>query len=81
MTPEFVIGVLLSAMVATIGFFLKTLVNKTDRALEVSLSMHETLKSATEAIVHLQQSDRETSKQIINIVERLVRLEERASQR
>jgi hypothetical protein len=41
--------------------------------------MHETLKGATEAIVQLQQSDRETSRQIINIVERLVRLEERSS--
>lgn len=79
MTPEFLLGVLLSAMVATIGYFLKTLVTKTDRALEVSLSMHETLKSATDAIVMLQQADRETSKQIINIVERLVRLEERSS--
>lgn len=79
MTPEFLLGMLLSAMVATIGYFLKTLVTKTDRALEVSLSMHETLKSATDAIVMLQQADRETSKQIINIVERLVRLEERSS--
>jgi hypothetical protein len=79
MTPEFFIGVVITSLVATVGYFLKALVTKTDRALEVSLAMHETLKGATEAIVQLQQSDRETSRQIINIVERLVRLEERAA--
>lgn len=79
MTPEFIIGIFISALVATIGYFLKSLVTKTDRALEASLAMHETLKSATESIVRLQQADQETSRQIIGIVERLVRLEERAN--
>lgn len=79
MTPEFAIGIIMTALVSGIGYLVKTLINKTDRALEVSLAMHQTLQSATEAIVHLQQADRETSKQLINIIERLVRLEERSA--
>lgn len=78
MTPEFVIGILLSAMVATIGFFVKSLVQETRSTRETTLSMHAILKTATEAIVQLQRADQETAKQIINIVERLVRLEERS---
>lgn len=79
MTPEVLIGIMLSGMVATIGFFLKSLVLETRQTRETTLSMHAILKSATESIVRLQQADQETARQIINIVERLVRLEERAS--
>ena len=79
MTPEFVIGVLLSGMVATIGFFLKNLVQETRQTRETTLSMHAILKAATESIVKLQESDQEMNRQLISIVERLVRLEERSS--
>ena len=77
MTPEVVIGIMLSGMVATIGFFLKSLVVETRQTRETTLSMHAILKSATEAIVQLQRADQETAKQLIGIIERLVRLEER----
>lgn len=77
MTPEVLIGIMLSGMVATIGFFLKSLVVETRQTRETTLSMHAILKSATEAIIALQQADKEHSKQILNIVERLVRIEER----
>ena len=79
MTPELLIGVLLSGMVATIGFFMKSLIVETRQTRETTLSMHAILKSATESIVKLQERDLEFNRQIINIVERLVRLEERAS--
>lgn len=79
MTPEFLIGVLLSGMVATIGFFMKSLVQETKQTRETTLSMHAILKSATESIVRLQETDQEVSRQLINIVERLVRLEERSA--
>lgn len=79
MTPEVLIGIMLSGMVATIGFFMKSLVQETKQTRETTLSMHAILKSATESIVRLQQADQETARQIINIVERLVRLEERSS--
>lgn len=81
MTPEFIIGLMLSIMVGTIGFFVKSLVQETKQTRETTLSMHAILKTATEAIVRLQQADQETAKQIINIVERLVRLEERSAVR
>ena len=68
---------MLSGMVATIGFFLKSLVVETRQTRETTLSMHAILKSATEAIVQLQRADQETAKQLIGIIERLVRLEER----
>lgn len=79
MTPEVLIGIMLSGMVATIGFFLKSLVVETRQTRETTLSMHAILKSATEAIVQLQRADQETAKQLIGIIERLVRLEERNS--
>lgn len=79
MTPEFIVGLMLSVMVGIIGFFVKSLVVETKQTRETTLSMHAILKTATEAIVRLQQADQETAKQIINIVERLVRLEERSS--
>ena len=79
MTPEVVIGIMLSGMVGIIGFFLKSLVVETRQTRETTLSMHAILKSATESIVRLQQADQETAKQIISIVERLVRLEERSA--
>ncbi len=78
MTPELLIGVLLSGMVATIGFFMKSLIVETRQTRETTLSMHAILKSATESIVKLQERDLEFNRQIINIVERLVRLEERS---
>lgn len=78
MTPELLIGVLLSGMVATIGFFMKSLIVETRQTRETTLSMHAILKSATESILKLQERDLEFNRQIINIVERLVRLEERS---
>jgi hypothetical protein len=77
-TPELLIGVLLSGMVATIGFFMKSLIVETRQTRETTLSMHAILKSATESILKLQERDLEFNRQIINIVERLVRLEERS---
>jgi hypothetical protein len=77
-TPELLIGVLLSGMVAIIGFFMKSLIVETRQTRETTLSMHAILKSATESIVKLQERDLEFNRQIINIVERLVRLEERS---
>lgn len=79
MTPEVVIGIMLSGMVGIIGFFLKSLVVETRQTRETTLSMHAILKTATESIVRLQQADQETAKQIISIIERIVRLEERAA--
>ncbi|HBB26313.1 MAG TPA: hypothetical protein DCZ59_08620 [Bacteroidetes bacterium] len=79
MTPEVLIGIMLSGMVATIGFFMKNLVQETKSTRETTLSMHAILKSATDSIVKLQQSDQEMSKQLIGIIERLVRLEERGA--
>ena len=79
MTAEFLISALLTGMVATIGFFLKSLVQETKQTRETTLSMHATLKSTTESIIELQKADQDTSRQLISIVERLVRLEERSA--
>lgn len=79
MTPEFLISALLTGMVATIGFFLKSLVQETKQTRETTLSMHAILKSATESIVKLQTADQEINNKLIGIIERLVRLEERGA--
>jgi hypothetical protein len=77
MTPEIIIGVFISAIVSVIGFFLRSLITETRQTRETTLQMHTTLKSATEAILELQRADKEHSRQILSIVERLVRIEER----
>lgn len=77
MTIENMIGLAIAAMIAVIGYFLKSLITETRQTRETTLEMHTTLKGATEAIIALQQADKEHSKQILNIVERLVRIEER----
>ena len=77
MTTENMIGMAIAAMIAVIGYFLKSLIGETRQTRETTLEMHTTLKGATEAIIALQQADKEHSKQILNIVERLVRIEER----
>jgi hypothetical protein len=53
MTPEVFIGIMLTGMVATIGYFLQSLVTE------------------------LRQTNKEHGRHIIDILERLVRLEER----
>ena len=57
MTPEVFIGIMLTGMVATIGYFLQNLV------------------------AELRQTNKEHGKHIIDILERLVRLEERNANR
>jgi hypothetical protein len=77
MTPEILIGVILSSMVAVIGYFLKSLIAETRQTRETTIQMHVSLKSTTETIIELQRADKEHSRQILNMIERLVRIEER----
>jgi hypothetical protein len=77
MTPEILIGVILSSMVAVIGYFLKSLIAETRQTRETTIQMHVSLKATTETIIELQRADKEHSRQILNMIERLVRIEER----
>lgn len=77
MTPETTIGLAITIMVAVIGYFLKSLIDETRQARETTLQMHVTLKSTTDTIIELQRADKEHARQILNMIERLVRIEER----
>jgi hypothetical protein len=77
MTPEILIGLILSSMVAVIGYFLKSLIAETRQTRETTIQMHVSLKSTTETIIELQRADKEHSRQILSMIERLVRIEER----
>jgi len=77
MTPEILIGLILSSMVAVIGYFLKSLIDETRQTRETTIQMHVSLKSTTDTIIELQRADKEHSRQILNMIERLVRIEER----
>jgi len=77
MTPEILIGLILSSMVAVIGHFLKSLIAETRQTRETTIQMHVSLKSTTDTIIELQRADKEHSRQILNMIERLVRIEER----
>lgn len=77
MTPEIYIGLALTSMVAVISYFLKSLIDETRQTRETTLQMHVSLKSTTDTIIELQRADKEHSKQILNMIERLVRIEER----
>jgi hypothetical protein len=77
MTPEILIGLILSSMVAVIGYFLKSLIAETRQTRETTIQMHVSLKSTTDTIIELQRADKEHSRQILNMIERLVRIEER----
>jgi hypothetical protein len=77
MTPEILIGLILSSMVGVIGYFLKSLIAETRQTRETTIQMHVSLKSTTETIIELQRADKEHSRQILSMIERLVRIEER----
>lgn len=70
MTPETMIGLVLTVMVAAIGYFMKSLISEARSTRETMLTMHT-------AFISVQADVKDQHKQILNIIERLVRLEER----
>lgn len=77
MTPELLVGLVITTMIGVLGHFLKSLINEARQTRDMTREMNSTLKGATDAIIALQHADREHSRQIIDIIERLVRMEER----
>lgn len=76
-TIETVFGVIMSTMLAIIGFWVKSLVNDFRDTRDNVIAMHEVMSNTTREIISLKKSDELITQRIVEIIERLVRLEER----
>jgi hypothetical protein len=77
MTVETMFGIIMSTMLAIIGFWVKTLVNDFRETRDNVIAMHEVMSNTTNEIIALKKSDELITQRIVEIIERLVRLEER----
>lgn len=77
MTIEMLFGVIMSTMLAIIGFWVKSLVNDFRDTRDNVIAMHEVMSNTTKEIISLKKSDELITQRIVEIIERLVRLEER----
>jgi hypothetical protein len=77
MTIEMLFGIIMSTMLAIIGFWVKTLVNDFKQTRDNVIAMHEVMSNTTNEIIALKKSDELITQRIVEIIERLVRLEER----
>lgn len=77
MTIEMLFGVIMSTMLAIIGFWVKSLVNDFRDTRDNVIAMHEVMSNLTGEIIALKKSDELITQRIMDIIERLVRLEER----
>ena len=79
MTIEMLFGVIMSTMLAIIGFWVKSLVNDFRDTRDNVIAMHEVMSNTTKEIISLKKSDELITQRIVEIIERLVRLEERTN--
>lgn len=77
MSVETMFGIIMSTMLAIIGFWVKTLVNDFRETRDNVIAMHEVMSNTTNEIIALKKSDELITQRIVEIIERLVRLEER----
>lgn len=77
MSVEMLFGVMISSMLAIIGFWVKSLVNDFRETRDNVIAMHEVMSNTTNEIIALKKSDELITQRIVEIIERLVRLEER----
>lgn len=79
MTIETLIGTVITVMIGVIGYMLKTLINEHHKTRDSFIAMHENMRFTTEEIISLKKSDELITQRIVEIIERLVRLEERTN--
>ena len=77
MSVETMFGIIMSTMLAIIGFWVKSLVNDFRETRDNVIAMHEVMSNTTNEIIALKKSDELITQRIVEIIERLVRLEER----
>lgn len=79
MTLETLLGTVITVMIGVIGYMLKTLINEHHKTRDSFIAMHENMRFTTEEIINLKKSDELITQRIVEIIERLVRLEERSN--
>lgn len=77
MTIESVIGLVLTSIVSVIAFLLKTLVTEHKSTRDTVIGLTESLKYTSEDLIQLKRTEEALQSKVIEIIERLVRLEER----
>jgi hypothetical protein len=79
MTVETLLGTVITVMIGVIGYMLKTLINEHHKTRDSFIAMHENMRFTTDEIINLKKSDELITQRIVEIIERLVRLEERTN--
>ena len=79
MTPETVIGLILTSIVSVIAFLLKTLVTEHKSTRDTVISLTESLRYTAEDLMQLKRSEEALQSKVVEILQRLVVLEERTN--
>ena len=79
MTPETVIGLILTSIVSVIAFLLKTLVSEHKSTRDTVISLTESLRYTAEDLMQLKRSEEALQSKVVEILQRLVVLEERTN--
>lgn len=79
MTIESVIGLVLTSIVSVIAFLLKTLVMEHKSTRDTVIHLTESLKYTSEDLIQLKRSEEALQSKVVEILQRLVVLEERTN--
>lgn len=79
MTPETIIGLILTSIVSVIAFLLKTLVQEHKSTRDTVIGLTESLRYTAEDLMQLKRSEEALQSKVVEILQRLVVLEERTN--
>lgn len=79
MTVESVIGLVLTSIVSIIAFLMKTLVMEHKSTRDTVIHLTESLKFTTEDLIDLKRNEEALQSKVVEILQRLVVLEERTN--
>ena len=79
MTTETVIGLILTSIVSICAFLLKTLVSEHKNTRDTVIGLTEALRYTAEDLMQLKRSEEALQSKVVEILQRLVVLEERTN--
>lgn len=79
MTTETIIGLVLTSIVSIIAFLLKTLVTEHKSTRDTVIGLTESLRYTAEDLMQLKRSEEALQSKVVEILQRLVVLEERTN--
>jgi len=78
-TIESLIGLVLTSIVSVIAFLLKTLVTEHKSTRDTVISLTESLKYTSDDLIQLKRTEEALQSKVVEILQRLVVLEERTN--